>query len=811
MITKEQRQALDPRAIVWVSASAGAGKTTVLTDRLLTLMLHGEAPRRFLCLAFTRAAAEEMEARLKKHVAAWADPKHAASRVRELIGSDSVEHTARAQELASRADLEMPTFQTIHGFCQALLQKHAQGDTSGDIVVLEEEQALRLWAAAFRATLSDPDPIVKSAMVILASHYTETEVKERLWELLRRRSVRPFSRESIMPSQHASARMPLPEALHEPLTTRDREIYASLHTPDTETYRAIFLTKDGHRRKRILSDACLAANAQLRAWLEAEQARVYAVHQEECAHKIWLLSKSFFVLYTSVLARYQTEKEDARVLDFDDLLHNTLALLTSPETMGPALAALGTELSHLLIDESQDLSALQWKIVRILGEMLILDKKGTVFVVGDPKQSIYGFQGADPRLFHEVKAFFRTCAKQANLPWRDVSLTVSFRSVPKVLDVVNAVSHAMWPDVPPLMASIPSSRGSVSVIEDAYPEEPEEDEWAVIPPVTLSVMQKAAVAWANRIRAWLFEAPLSVNGCPATPRDILVLVMKRDAFSDALGHALIQRQIPFCGRDRMMFSEDLVIEDLLALARWALLPLDDFSLACVLRGTLMGCSEDTLYRLAHNRGEASLWARVKQYGERERLPVERLLRWKKDALELSPTAFFMTILEESRARIVSRLGHIDEELLDAFILWIFTAEQKGNVSLTHILKAFSEEDPVFRRDLSHAGEDAVRIMTVHGAKGLEAPIVIIPDAHRITDRPEPFLFGADQARFCWRPQSGADVPFTAALKERTRADALEEYKRLFYVAMTRAKEHLILGSWASPLSESWLTLVEKFT
>ena len=534
------------------------------------------------------------------------------------------------------------------------------------------------------------------------------------------------------------------------------------------------------------------------------------------------------------------------LLDFDDLLDRTAALLSAgPGAAQWVLYKLDQGIDHVLLDEAQDTSPRQWDLLAPLLEALEEGAGGrarTRFVVGDEKQSIYSFQGARPERFLAEETAFTAAQPHPDAPPRErVRFELSFRTGQTILDAVDHVWAICGPDAaapaagrdgttagpaPEVKFAVPRHHfarrtGTPGVVElwplTRHPgKPPERPAWDM--PLDVESEASARNKLAERVAAEIAarlaagEAVFDRHGDtevprPVEPGDIMVLVQSRGPLFHQIIRRLKARRIPVAGADRIRLREDVGVQDLLALARFALCPGDDFNLACVLKGAFCGLVDDdtALFPLAHDRGTASLWSRLQARTDPTFAPVAAFLA---DLVPLAgalaPYDFLATVLEQPlpdgrtgwRA-LVERLGREVREPVEALLGRALDHGRTGQPGLAAFLAAIEATDPDVKRELDQGGS-GVRVMTVHGAKGLEAPVVILPDTTSNGRTATSRLFP--------EPASGAVIwaagmaSLTGGLQEAVaaaRAAVRAERARLLYVAMTRARDRLILaGAWS---------------
>jgi ATP-dependent helicase/nuclease subunit A len=498
-------------------------------------------------------------------------------------------------------------------------------------------------------------------------------------------------------------------------------------------------------------------------------------------------------------------------------------------------------IDHVLLDEAQDTNPDQWAVVGALTEEFFTGlgaRPGprTMFAVGDDKQSIYGFQGADPQAFVDWKSKFERRAHDARAGWQPESLTLSFRSVAPVLALTDAVfageagrGVSLAGETIAHRAAREGHAGSVELwplVSGA--DAPEPEAWE---PVTQAIelpdpAQRLAVALARRIKSWIGREELPARARRIRAGDVMILVRRRDAFVAKLVRELKREQVPVSGLDRLTLAESLPVQDILALCRTAVQPEDDLSLAEVLRGPFCDVDEDSLFALARDREDVSrlrpstLWSAL-----RDRRAERR--EWE-DAASLieeiaaradydRPYDVLAHLLGEKRGRwrLRRRLGPDAADPIEELLAQALHYEQLAPPSMQGFIHWIERSGLEVKREQEGAG-DTVRVMTVHAAKGLQAPIVILPDTVREPRVQETVLWADDTVPDrphvpLWAPRAALRDPVFDDLltAERARQDA--EHRRLLYVALTRAEDRLIVCGWygaRGPTNGSWYRLVE---
>jgi ATP-dependent helicase/nuclease subunit A len=863
--TREQREAANPQHSVWVAASAGSGKTQVLVDRVIRLLLEGAAPETVLCLTFTKAAAAEMSERLFKRLAIWiACSEDQLDQALQDLGvtPSSAVLRAKARRLFART-LETPgglKIQTIHAFCERLLQLFpVESGMAPGFSVLEEQETKQLFHNALLRSLTSENPTVAQAWGFLSKGYLDS--LETLEEL-----TRPFLSSGNGMRQRLSnfeAWPSLEEALRKQLQVNETrseddiraeicdvdrvaykqaiDILRSIESGVAQTLHSIlqaetqeqqlallskcFLTGDGTPRKKILKKKTSSDFPDMDFWFLAEQKRVVDLFIELALTQTLDANLAIYRAMATVLAQVQIEKRAHGQYDFDDLIARAAQLLEGENAAQWVLYKLDKGLNHILVDEAQDTSPDQWRIIRALaGEFFTGELKGetqprTMFAVGDIKQSIYSFQGADVAAFEESRKHFETALQAQQSKLYIANLAVSYRSNREILKVVDGVFAP---------ASIPRTGfgknaanerdheayhtarvGLVELWDYTRPDDKEDhDNWKA--PVDRKSRNhprlKLAEHIASTIKSWLGKRELSGQHRAVRPGDILILLQRRNDLFNGLIGALRRQGVPVSGADRLTLQNSLIVKDLLMLGHFIRLPNDDHGLACLLKSPLVPepLTEDQLFALAYDRGEASLWSRVPTGTANHQMLQEAL------ATQETPFVFFSRILQQAKQRILERLGAEADDAAQEFIALSLDYEQRHGTSLTGFMDWLSADESVIKREME-AGLGEVRLMTVHGSKGLEAPIVFLADAADplSTTRNNLYKITGDGP---WRglqlflPATTAVAPSIAVLKDAHKAEMQDEKFRLLYVGLTRAADELyICGSKSrgEPKEDAW--------
>lgn len=855
-----QNAAADPTRSVWLAASAGTGKTKVLTDRLLRLLLAGNAPQNMLCLTYTKAAAAEMANRLFDTLRKWVTlPRDELYKALADIGLyDANEGDIdRARELFALV-LDCPGglhIQTLHSFCQELLQRFPlEAGLVPNFVVLDDMQASALRTQSVGQLLklvnSAVDKKLSDAFAVLLATVGEHGLRQVLAEDVSQwRFAAPEDVAVLLDVETTTTRT---ATLAKVCTATDEwradllaaaQVYLASDKPTQQTlgqkmanflaapnearchmwdeYVSVFHT-DG--RLKVMGTLCpntlCKKLPRLPDIMTLEAERLLRAVESVNAATVFELTCAFNVVMAAYQSLYRCAKQQQAVVDYYDLISSTEDLLTQAMQAAWVRYKLDHQLQHVLVDEAQDTSPAQWAILRALVDDFVTPDSAdsqtrTLFVVGDEKQSIYSFQGAAPHLFAAERIRYQKLFHDNRQPFETAALSLSFRSTQAVLDIVNKTFAAQR------LNQIAARTDAAGVVE-LWPLIPktaalEAMPWALpVQRVTeASPQQLLASRLTTTIKDWLeSNTRLPARDKPISAGDVMILVQKRGTLMETLVRALKDQQVPVAGVDKLILGEQLVVQDMLALVHFVLLPTDDLNLAALLKTPLCGVDEETLFNLCFAR-TGTLWQRVQQQlpnvaayldGFRQ-LRTMRPYEFLQRALRNSCAVSKLTGLQAFRARMGDEVLDPLHELLQTAL----TFEASNSATLQGFVRALAQHDIVKKRELSEAA-GKVRVMTVHASKGLQAPIVILADTADVpSPSKQPRLLSdmKDSAMpSLYVPTKALDVPVTAARRVAYAALRDAEYNRLLYVAMTRAEDKLIVAGIAkkadgSASEDSW--------
>jgi ATP-dependent helicase/nuclease subunit A len=862
-----QQKASKPNDWVWVTANAGSGKTHVLAERVIRLLLEGVEPSRILCLTYTKVAAAQMRSRVFQGLAnfAIADDFRLKDELKKLGSTrNGAADLERARRLFAEA-LETPgglKIQTIHAFCEMVLRRFPlEANIAGHFELLQgHAETVLIAEARMRLILKASDSNNHPELAAAFSHVFAVAGEDGLEKLVdaainlrgelagfipraigTKRDWQPlyqslgFAKEtevSIAQSMWPAGGMD-DAGLRDMLDVGARSGAAHFNNLIAPYVGAALANSNPTEKADLLVKGFLKGNGTPYGESYAAPGAIkklrpdfYERYVSAATHiqnvslrladfRLIRRSTSALLLAETLIAEYEAMKQQRGLLDFSDLISRTQRLLSRPEVSAWVRYKLDAGIDHVLLDEAQDTSPGQWHVLQALTTEIFDNREGsnrqrTVFVVGDPKQSIYSFQGARPDSFDQQRSNYERDAKRSRLELKSLQFLASFRSAPAILDGVDQVfaqdevrKGVSFDGTGTVHQSLrPSAIGRIDVwdvVRATANEAPEE--WTERQDVEQSPLVKVAKSVAKTIARW------TATGF-AKPGEILVLVRKRNAFIHALARELKNMGVAVGGVDRLTLLSHIAIKDLLALARVCVSRADSLSLASLLKSPVFGYSDDAIMTLAlAANGKSLVEALAQQTDARSIAVFDQLKLWRNRADTMPLDQFFALALgaDGLRRKFVARFGTEVEDILDAFLMVATEATREDNPGLDAFIEALEAAPPEIKRQMDQA-RDEVRIMTVHAAKGLEAKHVFLADgggaiAHAsqrpvlgLYTRADTPLSGND----CYLWTIGKDA---SALRkdiiERHELLAEDEYRRLLYVAMTRAENTLTICSWRS--------------
>lgn len=866
-MTSAQFISADPNLSVWLSASAGTGKTKVLVDRLLRILLRGDAPSSIVCLTYTKAAAMEMQLRIQDKLSQWSAMQEPLlhDSLCQLLGrppeADEI-HRARTLLALLLESADGLNIQTIHAFCQSLLMRFPlEAGLLASPQVMDDRTRMELLAKAQRqllATASAPScyPDVKRAVHHLASRMADGSLQNLFSEMakhhlvLRQITKRVFAEndelalvyKGLGATRSDSAEEIIKRFMHETrgLQQSISAIIAALGTKNKtrqslaeslslwqqsehnlaafETLSKWFLTADGSPKTRhaLCTESFAKDHPADADDLMRLQDAIYDANDQLAAHDVAHFTESVLKVAGYILEFYRDLKAQRGLHDYDDIIDRSLSLLSLSGMSEWVITKLGYRIRHILVDEAQDTAPEQWQLIRLITQELMipdhsLDNPRSLFVVGDSKQSIFKFQGADPEAFFTMRDYFKQWFEQTGLPFQELSLVQSFRSSKAVLKLVDAVCA---------LPEVASAIGQEQVAHELYRSDGEGKvslwpvvrvekpvllkPWEVMQPnyQPLDASEALAVQVADTVSQWLqSERVLESQQRPLLPGDIMILLRNRAPLASKINRHLMRRGVVVAGADRIALADHLVTQDVLALARWCLLRGDDLTLATVLKGPWFEWSEEALFDLAYNRSDDSLWQRLE---DRDRQTHAKLLRIYEQSQTLKPFEWihFLLFAEGGMDALLAHFGLEAQDTAEELLEQALVFESQHTPLLQYFVAWMETQTFDTKRELTDS-TGGVRVMTVHAAKGLEAPVVIVPVLPKHSPKSDMFMFdwyNEKTIAYVMPPYARKPLKIEALKANQQRLVQQEEY-RLLYVALTRARDELHIAGGLG--QENW--------
>lgn len=867
-----QAQAVDPQRTVWLSASAGTGKTQVLSARVLRLLLQdGVEPEQLLCLTFTKAGAAEMATRVNEVLAGWVrmDDTRLAKDLMAIGAPFDPATVARARSRFA-AVLDCPggglRIETIHAFCQWLLASFPveAGLRPGTRAMEDRDRALlvrQVLSEMLVEAEAQGDEALLDALASLSLRMREDQVEAFLLRSAGARDLWWGPGSWIPPlrprinsvlgldeddGEASLAAICADDAFDAAALRSCLEVQLDWSTANGAKMAepiARWLSSSSEARAQSIDEMAKAlCNAEGEPkWLknllkvdgsygEAAQ-RVIASIEVVRELKAKLDLASLLDTALTVGLRFALAWDEAKTregfIDFDDQIRAAADLLTKRTTADWIRFKLDRRFDHILVDEAQDTNASQWEIVLeglvsdfFTGEGQRGPKMRTLFVVGDYKQAIFGFQGTSPENFArasgKVKSQLDEVADVLRDPERqllELGLGQSFRTANPILDFVDgAIARIGWdrfglsqPPEPHRGLPIPGMVGLWRVVgdEDKVEEAGEDDEgeegWLSRPD------RELADRIARQVKAWIDVGFPLAKGGPrlANAGDVMILVRKRKELAGLIVARLHARGVPVAGVDRLRLGAPLAVKDLVAALRFAAQPLDDLNLAGLLVSPLIGWSQEDLLAHGYRPHGERLWSWLRRNEGPATFAAMEWLRSLLARADFDPPQVLLHWLLvgpwDGRRKLIARLGREAHDPIDELLNAAMAYSSANVPSLVGFLQWFDAGEGELKREAGKS-DGLVRVMTVHGSKGLQAPIVILADSADDPDLSPPRglelvedVLGARRKvplpplRKEEKAPAVLEAEATAKLAER------EEHWRLLYVAMTRAEEALFIA------------------
>ena len=863
--TCQQRLAANPKKSVWVGASAGTGKTKVLSDRVLRLLLEGVDSTKILCLTYTKAAAVEMSSRIAERLSKWAvmNEKDLEEELIKLYGKLPTD-ADKAKKLKSKARqlfaILLDTaggmkIKTIHSFCEEILKRFPlEANLSPYFEIMDERNSSQALNNIKKEILSfaaqNPQSTIGTSIRYITENISEFSFSSVIDNVLKNRikidrSLTKYgSKENLLSEISKQINIPdnitLEDIINDFFAKADKDTLSSLkeiginfpvdcienenYIEEYPNYIQIFLTGSNTiRSPRTIKG--LSKRIDLTLIFNDEGMRCLDLIDKLKSFNLYNFTKCVLNLASELIEKYNEFKRVHAKLDFDDVIYRTRLLLENREATKWVLFKLDGGIDNILIDEAQDTSPDQWAIVKAISDEFFAgegssENTRTIFAVGDRKQSIYSFQGADPDKFDEMCNHF----SQITPDFEKVNLEVSFRSTSAILSSVNQLFSkesirqgvASANETVEHIAFREGEGGKVEFWNAIEPKkEKNDDTWEL--PIKRFSQESTSSQMAKTIAAKIKQMVdnkeiLESKKRPVQYRDFLILIRGRSNFCENFIRECKKLNINIGGIDRIHVLDQIAVKDLISLGKFLLLPDDDLSLAEALKSPLFNLNDDDLFELCWNRN-GSLWKSLQSSENYKDIAqsIENLLN-KVDYMR--PFDLYNYILGEmgGRKKYYERMGLEAEDGLNEFINLSLNFETENIPTLQNFIHWIASDDVEVKREQEQGENNVVRMMTVHGSKGLQAPIVIIPDTTGVPTSKE-------EANFIWSndifvyPSSKNDYnDFCKKIKEKQKQKMMEEYRRLMYVAVTRAEDRMIFCGFSTKQQipeDSWYSLFKE--
>lgn len=879
-VKKKQNIASNPDYSIWTSASAGSGKTTVLVKRLLRMFLAGIQPSKILCITFTNTGAAEMRNRINSKLAEWAtlDDENLEKQIIALEGESPniKEKTKIARTLFAKILDYSNDFKilTIHSFCQQVIKRFPlEANIMPNFQIADEVVSSELLMQAKDELLKIDNEEVKKAIEYIFTYENEDQFVDLLQKIIGQKDdllylkSKFFTVEGVINEIKKSFNLKNEENVESieneflknlDLSIFNSELIENIGSSDKKTdlnfanflrkefnineYIKLFLAKDKEKlykvRDKILTDKIVKNFPQIADFIENEGKRVFDFAEKRNNFINFEFTANFLRLVYCIFDIYAALKKDAGYLDYSDLIFETDRLLNDSRYKNlngenPYSSWINYKLDegidHLLIDEAQDTSPIQWDIVKSITEEFFAgygqkeNENRTIFVVGDEKQSIFSFQGADPNNFHIILEDYKRKIENCGKKFENIYLETSFRSLKSILSVAdeifneplrkNAISKLqseikhnivrkdgigrveLWPLVEVKNEATTKNEEIQIVKTEKLPE------WEInyLDNIELTNKQKLAEVIAKEVNGWFENGKMIFSRKDRALRhlkysDIMILVKNRDKdFINYLIRQFNKCNIPTMGNDRFNLSENIISQDIISLCKFVLFNEDDLNLANIIKSPILNMTEDDLYNLCNkkNQNNCSLWEVFSKNDFLSDL-IEK-------AQILTPYQFLFYVFETKNIRknFKERFLYLADEVLNEILNLVNDYEKNHNdATLLGFVEFLEKSELEIKRDISSLN-DEIKIITVHSSKGMESPIIILPDTNHSKGKIQKIgsvlnhkIEGYDFKLPILEKEKTNFVE--NVVKERMKNESEEEYLRLLYVAITRAENELYI-------------------
>ena len=843
----------DPNTSFWINASAGTGKTSILVKRVLGLLVQNIEPSRILCITFTKAAALEMKKRVADELAKWTflDDKLLEKSLQSLLNyTPTTKQIFLARTLFAKTleEENSPQIQTIHSFCHFILKKFSfETDLAPNFKILDDNDIIEIFEDAKSSIykIIEFRKDLRESLDTITTYSSEFSLSNFLFEVMKENAkltkiLEEFSAESILENllkkfdiTILSSKFYEEEILKSyfnynlllaklDLSDTNLElnlktaIYDFIDNKHITNCKNIFLTKDGSMRKKLFSNKFIQGNEELVNEFIKEQERIYNLFEKIQIVKIVLMTKAALIFAAEFTKIFAKKKQEKASIDYSDIITLTIKLLQDNEFKDWILFKLDQHIDHILVDEAQDTNYEQWELISCLSNDFFSgegakDLPRSIFVVGDEKQSIYSFQGANYQYFHIMKKIYEKIITQSGRNFEELTLEVSYRSASSILKFTDYIFNKN-----DLKSRITINSNDIKHQCNRIDEFGKVEILPLIQDKELSD-KNLAVQIASKIKE-LFDHNLIIKNRTIMPKDIMILVRRRSNLIPKIIKELNELKIPVTGLDRFSLFDEIAIEDLISAANFALYPNDDLNLASLLKSPIIGTGEELLEKICVTR-TTTIWDNISKNSDYILIKsvLDELIKMR----NYNPYDFFSEILYRLGfiRKFVQTRGIEVKAIINEFLAQVIKFSESHNQTIQGFIKWICSTNCEIKKNHS-SDENKIRILTIHSAKGLQAPIVIIPDTTTIPKEKNSDLVISDHI-VIWKTSIKNQNKFLQEISLKEQENIYNEYIRLLYVALTRAENYLIIAgsisqknldpkSWYSILNQSMKELNSEF-
>jgi len=838
----QRKYVINPQASAYVDASAGSGKTKLLIDRIIRLLLSGVTPSKILCITFTNAAAAEMSNRLNSKLLSFLTmtDEQLNDELESLYDSKINQAIIQyARGLFMECISESPRIETLHGFSAKILNKMQIININDNLIrehssILDDDTKLDLLYESFNAVvLQDGNAEISNALKTILRKYNPgyileligelwmqisntnkirykdeglssdqiiLDIKERLYQLYNINSNKQdIIQEYINHCDYELLTETVAVLLEgKNITSRDGAdaIQKFITQKDYDTfylYLNILLTGDFKPRSRLPLDSAMCKKYEhLKEFLLQQQEILSDIMEHIHSSMSLELNLGFNIIAYYTLQQFNKKKKELHLFEYSDLIQDSIKIISNSNNKMALLYSIDMGLEHILIDEAQDLSEMQWSLIKTIADEFFVGigttvNTRTIFIVGDFKQAIFGFQGAAPYVFQQVKEYFRNNVISAGQIWYEIQLDTCYRCAPEILDVVDDVCNLMKES----FDLAPENHIKHHSIED-YGYGVVQCHEVNSNPISQTMDESWYVAEqiSQTIDDWLKNKKIIGRSQQIImPQDIMILLRKRSILQDHLVAALKLKNIPISNLASKSFGNSIYIYDLLAALRFISQPFDKMNLVALLKAHPFNYTDHYIFELCRD-GSVDIYSKIRD------IQLIDMIMHQAKLLDLKE--FCQWYLDQ-----VYRIENKETTRFKNYILTYYQTTNPFKISVQHFIIWLSEL--IGNKQQKLYDNNSIRITTIHSAKGLEAPVVILADPYKSNKTFNNKFAYADN--ICLLNSKHASQKVKSIIK-RDELSLRMENIRLLYVAMTRPKNELhVFGTYNS--QDSWYSLIKS--